>query len=87
MAVAIGVRVRLFARLRELTGVETMPMKLPAGARLADVYEGLRAAHPALPPREGVRGVVNQEFAEWDAGVAEGDEVAFIPPVSGGRGR
>jgi molybdopterin converting factor subunit 1 len=85
MAVAIGVRVRLFARLRELAGVETMPMKLPAGARLVDVYEGLCAAHPELPPREGVRGVVNQEFAEWDAVVAEGDEIAFIPPVSGGR--
>src|SRR5262245_2597455 len=84
MAVAIGVRVRLFARLREIAGVETMPMKMPAGARLIDVYEGLRVAYPALPPREGVRAVVNQEFTEWEAVVSEGDEVAFIPPVSGG---
>jgi molybdopterin converting factor subunit 1 len=84
MAVAIGVKVRLFARLRELAGVETLPMKMQSGARLADVYEGLRVAYPALPAREGVRGVVNQEFADWSATVSEGDEVAFIPPVSGG---
>ena len=84
MAVAIGINVRFFARLRELAGVETETQKLPAGARVSDVYDALRAAHPALPARETVRAAVNQEFADWDARVADGDEVAFIPPVSGG---
>jgi molybdopterin converting factor subunit 1 len=84
MAVAVGVEVRLFARLRELAGVETVAMSMPAGASLVDVYEGLRTRHPALPPRESVRGAINQEFAAWDARVADRDEVAFIPPVSGG---
>ena len=41
-------------------------------------------ASPALPEQQGVRGAVNQEFAGWDAKIADGDEVAFIPPVSGG---
>jgi len=84
MAVAIGVKVRLFARLRELAGVETVWMKVPEQATVADVYDVVRAAHATLPPRESVRGAVNQEFAEWDARVSDADEVAFIPPVSGG---
>jgi molybdopterin converting factor subunit 1 len=84
MAVAIAVRVRFFARLRELAGVETEALQVPPGSRLTDVYETLRGRHDSLPPRESVRGALNQEFADWTAVVADGDEVAFIPPVSGG---
>jgi molybdopterin converting factor subunit 1 len=86
MAVAIAIRVRLFARLRELAGVETQDVKASAGARVASVYAAMRAYHPALPPQEGVRAALNHEFVDWDTAVAEGDEVAFIPPVSGGCG-
>jgi molybdopterin converting factor subunit 1 len=85
MAVAIAVRVRFFARLRELAGHETEALRVPPGSRLQDVYETLRGRHAALPARDSVRGALNQEFADWSAVVAEGDEVAFIPPVSGGR--
>jgi len=85
MAVAIAVRVRFFARLRELAGVETETLQIAAGSSLADAYDALRARHSSLPARDGVRGAVNQEFADWTAPVAQGDEVAFIPPVSGGR--
>ena len=85
MAVAIGIKVRFFARLRELAGVETESVQLSAGSGVTDVYEALRATHPSLPVRESVRAAVNQEFADWDARLADGDEVAFIPPVSGGR--
>jgi MoaE-MoaD fusion protein len=84
MAVAIAVRVRLFARLRELAGVETDALQVPPGSSLADVYDALRAKHQALPARDSVRAALNQEFAGWEHRVAEGDEVAFIPPVSGG---
>ena len=84
MAVAIGVKVRFFARLRELAGTDTEDVKASAGARVASVYAAMRAYHPALPPQDGVRAALNQEFAEWDAVVSDGDEVAFIPPVSGG---
>jgi molybdopterin converting factor subunit 1 len=84
MRVAIAVRARLFARLRELAGMETETVTLPSGSTVADVYELLRRSHPALPERAGVRPALNQEFGEWDAEVADGDEVAFIPPVSGG---
>jgi len=84
MAVAIAVTARLFARLRELAGAETEALELPAGATLAGVYALLRERHPSLPKAAGVRGAINQEFSEWDAPVHDGDEVAFIPPVSGG---
>jgi MoaE-MoaD fusion protein len=83
--VAIAVRARLFARLREQAGVETETLELPAGSTLADVYEALRVTHPALETDRGaVRAALNQEFSDWSAKVADGDEVAFIPPVSGG---
>lgn len=81
---AIGVKVRFLARLRELAGTEVAELKTPAGSTVADLYDTFRAAHRTLPSREGVRGAINHEFVAWDAVVSEGDEVAFIPPVSGG---
>ena len=85
MAVAIAVRVRLFARLREQAGLETEALEVAPGSTLADVYESLRRKHSALEPdRDSVRGAINQEFSNWDVTVSQGDEVAFIPPVSGG---
>jgi len=78
------VQARYFARLRELAGIEIEVMRVSVGATLGDAYAAARAKHPALPEQPGVRGAVNQEFAAWDAKIADGDEVAFIPPVSGG---
>jgi molybdopterin synthase catalytic subunit len=85
MAVAIAVRARLFARLREQAGIEVENVELPAGSTVADVYDAIRKLHPGLvADRSAVRAALNQEFADWNAAVANGDEVAFIPPVSGG---
>jgi molybdopterin synthase sulfur carrier subunit len=84
VAVVIAVRVRFFARLRELAGHETVPIQVAPGSRLQDVYDTLSGRYAALPPRESVRAALNQEFADWSTVVADGDEVAFIPPVSGG---
>jgi molybdopterin converting factor subunit 1 len=85
MAVAIAVRARLFARLREQAGSDLETLELPAGSTVAAVYDALRKAHPALEGDRGaVRAALNQEFADWDVIVSDGDEVAFIPPVSGG---
>ena len=79
------VRVRLFARLRELAGFESESVELPPESTVADVYQAVRRAHPAFEvDRESVRAALNQEFADWDQVVSDGDEVAFIPPVSGG---
>ena len=85
MAIAIAVRTRLFARLRELAGTDSENVEVRAGATVADVYNALRKSHPGLDvSSESVRAAVNQEFADWDVVVSDGDEVAFIPPVSGG---
>jgi molybdopterin converting factor subunit 1 len=83
--VAIAVRARLFARLREQAGTEHELLELPAGSTLADVFAALRTKHPALEPDlSSVRVALNFEFQDWSATVSDGDEVAFIPPVSGG---
>ena len=85
MAVAIAVRARLFARLRELAGTDVESVELPTGSSVSDVYDAVRKLHPGLDAdRNSVRAALNQAFVDWDAAVADGDEVAFIPPVSGG---
>jgi len=85
MAVAIAVSARLFARLREQAGTDAESVELPAGSTVSDVFDAVKRLHPGLDAdREAVRAALNQEFADWDAAVADGDEVAFIPPVSGG---
>jgi MoaE-MoaD fusion protein len=85
MKVAIAVHIRYFARLREQAGVEAEVVELPQGSTAADVYAALRRMHPELEPnRDAVRPALNQEFADWDAVAGDGDELAFIPPVSGG---
>ena len=80
--------VRLFGRLREAAGVEVESCDVPAGARVADVWTALTARHPALSPFGGsLSAAVNADFARMTSPVHEGDEVAFLPPVSGGGGQ
>ena len=85
MKAAVAVRVRLFARLREQAGTDTETVELPRESTVADVYAALRQRHPDLEQnRDAVRPALNEEFADWDDVVSQGDEVTFIPPVSGG---
>ena len=85
MTVAIAVRVRLFARLREQAGTENEAVEVPRESTVADVYDALLHRHPDLERnRDAIRPALNEEFADWDDVVSEGDEVTFIPPVSGG---
>ena len=78
------VSVRLFAGLRERAGTDRLEVELPDGARVADVLAAM-AATPVgeLRPRECVV-AVNREYAAADAPVSAGDEIALVPPVSGG---
>src|ERR1700730_4261889 len=85
MALAIAVRARLCPRLRDQAGTDSENIELPAGSNVSDVFDALRKQRPGLvADRNAVRAAVNQEFTDWDTAVADGDEVAFIPPVSGG---
>ena len=83
----VRVRVRLFAIQRELAGTREVPLDLHDGATVGDAWDGLVAAFPALEPgRASVRFALNGAYADADTGLADGDEVAMIPPVSGGAG-
>ena len=77
------VRVRLFAILRERAGTNELELELPDGALVRDALERMRSL------TDGVRVVlaVNHEYAEEDVVLHGGDEVALIPPVSGGSTR
>ena len=78
------VTVRCFATLRELGGDRTT-LSLPTGAVVADAWVALAEAHPGLVPhRPFVRAARNGAYATWDARLEDGDQVAFLPPVSGG---
>jgi MoaE-MoaD fusion protein len=79
------VRVRLFAIQRELAGTREHPLELADDATVGDAWDGLVAAFPALAPgRASVRFARNGAYADPTTPLAEGDEVAMIPPVSGG---
>ncbi len=82
------IRVRLFAALREAGGWNdrlVTPATAP-GTPLA-LWHQLelepRSQQPDAPP-SGIRVAINQQFASWDAPLAAGDELAFLPPISGG---
>lgn len=77
--------VKLFARLRELAGAADVAVEVPPGATVRDVWAALVAAHPAVAAYErSMSCAVNLDYARMTAPVAEGDDVAFLPPVSGG---
>jgi molybdopterin converting factor subunit 1 len=79
------VRVRLFARLRDLAGASELARDVNAPADVKTVWRDLVREFPALEPyTSSISGAVNAEYARMDAPVADGDEVAFLPPVSGG---
>jgi molybdopterin synthase catalytic subunit len=83
----VRVRVRLFAIQRELAGTREHPLELDDGATVADAWDALVARHPMLEPgRASVRFARNGAYADESTGLADGDEVAMIPPVSGGSG-
>ncbi len=79
------VRVRLFASLRETAGRSEVVLDLDAGASAEDAWRGLVAQHPALAQsRASLAAAVNRRYTAFATPLADGDELVFIPPVSGG---
>jgi len=79
------VRVLFFGRLKDIVGKSEEDAELSEGARVEDLFERYGRNFPELAQfRSSVVASVNQEFSEWRAQLATGDEVAFLPPVSGG---
>jgi len=80
------VRVLFFGQLKEITGVAQEDAELSEGARVEDLFERYGRRFPRLAEfRPSVAASVNQEYALWRAPLSSGDEVAFLPPVSGGQ--
>ena len=76
------VTVRLFAMLRERAGAREVTLELPEGARVSDALAALEGVAPAEMP---LVMAVNREYAREDHALDPGDELALIPPVSGGE--
>jgi molybdopterin converting factor subunit 1 len=79
------VNVRLFARLRDLAGTGELVQEVSSPATVASVWSSLVDRMPELRDYERTMSVaVNADYSRMSAAVHEGDEVAFLPPVSGG---
>jgi molybdopterin converting factor subunit 1 len=82
----VTVRVLFFAYLRERSGVRETAVELPEGARVEDVWQELCRRYDRLAG-ERLRFALNQVYVDNAHPLQENDELALIPPVSGGIGR
>jgi molybdopterin converting factor subunit 1 len=79
------VTVRLFARLRDIVGAAEMPRDIPPGSTIRTVWTALAGEYPGMAQYErSMSSALNADYARMDVEVHEGDEIAFLPPVSGG---
>ena len=78
------ITVRLFAIMAQSAKTGVLPLELPAGATVAAVRAALQGRFKDLPWPAGTMLAVNQEYATAETALNAGDEVAIIPPVSGG---
>ena len=82
---SLKVKVLFFGRLKELTSLVEDTRDMPDGSTLADLFSSYAQRFPALADfRSSLVASRNQEFSAWDTRLASGDEIAFLPPVSGG---
>ena len=80
------VRVLFFGQLKDIVGVAQEDAELSDGARVEDLFERYGRRFPKLAEfRASIAASVNQEYVGWRSPLASGDEVAFLPPVSGGE--
>jgi molybdopterin synthase catalytic subunit len=80
----VNVQIRLFAMMAQHARTAMLTLDLPEGARAQSVKAELEKRYPRLPWPAGTLLAINQQYAAPDARVAPGDEIAIIPPVSGG---
>jgi len=80
------VRVLFFGMLKDVAGLERDNVELPAGSHISDLLEQYVKVSPKLQPYYDVIAVaLNQEYSDIGATLRDGDEIALIPPVSGGN--
>jgi molybdopterin synthase sulfur carrier subunit len=79
----VNYRILYFASLRDAAGRDSEDCATQITDASA-LYEQLRQQHGFTLGHERLRVAINGEFARWDRVLADGDEIAFLPPVSGG---
>lgn len=81
------IKVLFFGMLKDIAGMKEDAIELPAGSRLGDVFAHYAVRFPRIGELSGsIVLAQNHQFAKREAGLEEGDEIAFLPPVSGGSG-
>ena len=79
------IKVLFFARLQEDMGISELLMdEENAGQTVEQLRNNLVAMGKAILADESIRVAINQNFCAWDTEIKDGDEVAFMPPVTGG---
>lgn len=79
------VTIRLFARLRQIAGDSELRRELPGGATAQTAWDALAREFPAFGEyHRTISCAVNENYAKLTTALEDGDEVAFLPPVSGG---
>lgn len=77
------ITVRYFAMFREHAGLGEETLEMEA-VTVLDVFEATRARHGSTEPNGHCKVAINDEMADWDAAVNDGDTVLLFPPVAGG---
>ncbi|GAA4381018.1 molybdopterin converting factor subunit 1 [Hymenobacter koreensis] len=80
----MNLAIALFGITREIVGSSTLQLDVPAGQSVAELLAQLQRTYPALGQLSSLAVAVNNEYAQPDARLHERDEIALIPPVSGG---
>src|SRR5215203_3757921 len=79
------ITIKLFASFREAAGLTEAAVEIAPGMTVAEVWQGILEQHPRLAPLSRSAGMaVNGRYIQPSTVLAEGDVVAFLPPVSGG---
>lgn len=82
----MSIRVLFFGKLADLVAEPEFDHEAEPGTRVADIYE-LLSQESKLPPldqKPNIKVAINQQLADWEKPLAPGDELAFLPPVTGG---
>ena len=85
LSIKVHVKVLFFASIKDIVGSRELAMDVPAGSTVSNVLERLETSYPGIRAyRPIVLVSVNEEYAQMETPVGDGDEVAIFPPVSGG---
>lgn len=80
----MNLKIALFGIAREIVGQSSLEVTAPEGQSVQALLAGLREQYPALGRLSSLAVAVNNEYAEEGVTLTERDEIALIPPVSGG---